>query len=117
MPLYDYGCDCGREFAVFKKMSEHTATEVCDCGKKAERIFNKGTFYFNGASDWNSQTYNYGLGCEVRNQQHARQIAKSRGLEEVGNDDPKKIGDIMEKDNHKKWVDGWNDTLREKVYE
>jgi putative FmdB family regulatory protein len=117
VPVYDYACECGIEFDLIKKMSDHTKTALCSCGKSAERVFNKGTFFFIGESDWNNQTYNHGLGCKTRSDAHARQIAKERGLVEVGNENPTAIGDTMEKDQEKKRSDSYDDILREKVYE
>lgn len=37
MPIYEYGCTCGRVFDVFKKISELDEPEHCICGKPAVR--------------------------------------------------------------------------------
>lgn len=43
------------------------------------------------ARDWNRQGFNPGLGCYTKSWAHGREIAKARGLEEVGNERPEVI--------------------------
>ncbi|MEI9816002.1 zinc ribbon domain-containing protein [Enterobacter hormaechei] len=36
MPLYDYHCECGKEFEKRRSISER-ATAECECGKQAKQ--------------------------------------------------------------------------------
>lgn len=83
MPTYPYRCENGHETEIVKAMSEIDRAEVCEhCAAPAERYISRTHFY--GAGDWNRPEFNPGLGCITKSWKHARQIAKSRGLEEVG---------------------------------
>jgi len=42
--------------------------------------------------------FNPGLGCITRNKKHRAEIAKSRGLEEIGNENPDKIEKALTKE-------------------
>jgi hypothetical protein len=60
---------------------------VCPkCQASDNHRFIAGTRFFIGASDWDKAEYNPALGCVTRNAQHRRQIARDRGVEEIGND-------------------------------
>lgn len=85
-PTYEYSCGaCGGKFDVIKRIADLDREEVCTaCGLVAERRMPSRLGGFIGASDWNRQEYNPGLGCETRGWRHAEKIAKERGLEPVG---------------------------------
>ena len=88
MPAYPYRCSdpsCDHCFEVVKCIADIELPELCEiCQSPASRYIGRTHFY--GASDWDKAHFNIGLGCECSSYKHARQIAKSRGLEEVGND-------------------------------
>lgn len=49
------------------------------------RLISRTHFY--GASDWDDVQFNPGLGVVTKNAKHRAQIAKERGLTEIGNED------------------------------
>lgn len=85
MPLYKYECqDCQIINDIVKPMSESSREEKCDkCSTILRRIYT--SFHVIGASVENAE-YNPGLGCVVKNKRHREEIAKQRGLTEIGND-------------------------------
>lgn len=60
-----------------------------------------------GASDWNTQGWNPALGCYTKSTSEARRIAKSKGMVEIGNENPDKIHDHYDKMRKKKSEDTW----------
>jgi putative FmdB family regulatory protein len=93
MPSYPYRCSdpsCDHHFEVVKCIADIDLHEKCElCQSPATRYIGRTHFY--GASDWDKAHYNIGLGCECSSHKHARQIAKSRGLEEAGDYKPDKM--------------------------
>ncbi len=92
--IYAYHCDaCGHAFDVVKPVSEYNAPELCErkaCGAPARREpFPRRTF-LHGTSVLDAE-YNPGLGCIVKSAEHRREIAKQKGLEEIGNEPPEAI--------------------------
>lgn len=84
---YPYSCrDCEHKWDVVKSVKDIDQAETCPaCSSQSNNRY-IASFYFNGASDWDKAEYNPGLGCVVRNAQHRKELAKQRGLEEIGND-------------------------------
>lgn len=84
---YPYYCvKCDIETEVEKPLAEIDRREECNCGHPMARCISEHVS-FKGEKVEDNQTYFHpALGCEVRSQSHARQIAKSRGLVEVGNE-------------------------------
>lgn len=117
--IYPYRCtSCGHTFEVIKAVRYIDDLEPCvNCESNATvREIAKRQFFY-GAGDWNTQTFNPGLGCYTKSNAHARKIAKSKGLEEVGNESCEKIEAHYDKMRETKREQNWNDALREKVYE
>lgn len=115
MPTYIYRCEKEHQWDVVKPMSQLDAPERCEaCGEPGTRQIAR--VNFNGASDWNSQTFNPALGCYTRNTRHARQIAKSRGYEEIGNEPVEKIHSTFEKQREETRAKRWAEADREKLY-
>lgn len=85
MPTYVYECeDCKLISDIVKPMMESSREEKCDkCSSSLRRIYT--SFHVIGASVQNAE-YNPGLGCVVKNKKHRDEIAKSKGLVEIGND-------------------------------
>ncbi len=69
------------------------------------------------AAAWNGQGFNPALGCYTRNDQHAKRIAKSRGYEEVGNENPDKMYDHFEKQRAETAQKRYENVDRVKLYE
>lgn len=63
MPTYEYRCrDCGREFEVFQRMSDHPGAPCPDCGHGAKRLISGGAgVLFKGdgfyITDYRSEDY------------------------------------------------------------
>lgn len=84
MPIYVYECAKTHRWEVIKPMASSQTSEACtECGALGRKI--PARFGFTGASDWNRQEFNHGLG-EICTPKQAEKIAKSRGLEPVGNE-------------------------------
>lgn len=93
MPTYDLECDpCKVRWDVIKPMSQYDSPEPCPkCGKPGNLLPALVNIDKVAAGSWNEQSWNPALGCYTRNVQHARQIAKRRGFEEIGNEKPETI--------------------------
>ena len=65
-------------------MSEFTREAVCDCGGTAMLIIHAPVGFINAKVE--HAEYNPGLGCVVKNRTHRAELARQRGLVEVGND-------------------------------
>lgn len=120
MPLYEYQCQaCAADFDIVKRMAEIDRKESCPaCGfENGPRSRKISRSNFTGASDWNTQHYSPALGMVVKNNREARQIAKQRGLIEVGNESPEKIHKAMEKQREETREQRWKDAERVKLYE
>lgn len=94
MPTYPYSCNCGCDFDVTARMSEIDKTEVkcpsCDImlSSKNRNISKSGSFYAASVED---AEFCNALGCVVKNKKHRKQIAKQRGLVEIGNESTETI--------------------------
>ena len=85
--IYEYDCKhCSNNFDVPKSYKEMEKIENCpDCGKIADRVKFSRTTYLCNTSVENAE-YNPGLGAVVKNKKHRAELAKQKGLVEVGND-------------------------------
>lgn len=111
-PIYEYKCEaCDVVFDVAKPMSESSTPEACTCGKVAVKQIAR--FSFSGAGDWNNQTMHPALGCYVKSDAEARKIAKSRGMEEVGNTSPEALHKYHDKVREDRREQYWNDALKD----
>ena len=118
MPIYDYHHEsCGLRWEVAKPMRESDTPEPCPkCGETGTKLPSLCAIDKTAAGGWNNQQFHPGLGCYTRSDQHARKIAKSRGLEEVGNEPPEKIHAAMERAKAETSAQRWADADREKQY-
>ena len=93
MPRYCYRCpSCNQEFEIIKRIVDVDNIEHCsfcssDC-KPQDRLISTPALH-NTAVE--SPEYDPGLGMVIKSSAHRRQIAKERGLEEIGNESPDKI--------------------------
>lgn len=108
--IYPYRCKtCGHDFEIICKVSEYQAEVPCKgegCEATAKRYYTP--HHVMGADDWNNTEYNPGLGCVTRNRKHAREIAKSRGLIEVGNEKTESIHKEFDKKRADKRKERWD---------
>lgn len=118
MPTYPYKCPaCGKPQDIIKKMADIDNLEDCiDCRTAMEpkhRLVTGGDFLYAAVED---SEYNVGLGCVTHGRKHRAQLAKDRGMEEIGNsEDPRKTWDRLEKDREQKSKRGWDEILEDKI--
>jgi hypothetical protein len=89
-----------------------------DCGSPGERS----KLYVTqidraAASDWNNISFNPGLGQWTKSNKHAQQIAKAKGMIEVGNEKPENIHKHFDKQREDTAAQRWTDADRDKVYD
>jgi putative FmdB family regulatory protein len=84
--IYEYRCvKCERKFEVIKSMRDFDRNEFCErCGAPGEPVFSPKVQIL-GASVQHAE-YNPGLGQVVKNKRHRQEIAKRKGLVEIGSD-------------------------------
>ena len=106
MPIYPYECpDCGHEFEVIAKISEIDDVMIncseCDTllSSKNRQIAKRQFFY--GAEVEDAELCP-ALGCVVKNKKHRRQIAKERGMIEIGNESPDTVHQHFESERQSK---------------
>jgi len=118
MPTYAWKCSNGHDWEVVTTIAQRDEPSICpECRFAGARGLTLPQIDKTAAADWNNASYNPGLGCWTKGTKHARQIAKSRGLIEVGNEDPGKIhkeNDKLREDNR---ANRWKEADRVKVYE
>ncbi len=105
--IYEYLCDrCNLAKDVIRPVSEYNATENCTaCNNPMRKIFSKTQLY--GLND--KAEYNYSLGMVVKNKQHMKQIAKERGLIEVGTESPETIKKYAQKTKEERYNKSWGE--------
>ena len=109
--IYEYHCQEHGTFEVYKPMDEAHTEEVCPtCKTPSVRIWaNRGGFYGEKVEhpEWNPA-----LGCVTKNSRHAKQIADSRGLVEIGNEKPdtvhKEMNAIIESNRNRSYDEALN---------
>lgn len=92
MPTYDWLCPkCETSFSEIKSMHGYSTDPTshcsnCDhvCGPD-DRDFSKIKIQVSGAQVQDAE-FNYGLGCVTKNKYDRSEIAKRKGVVEVGND-------------------------------
>jgi putative FmdB family regulatory protein len=86
--IYEYYChDCQYLNDVEKKAAEIDRLEYCaDCGSEMQRQLSASVSFQGEKTGSNEAYFNHALGCVVKGDKHAREIAKQRGLIEIGNE-------------------------------
>lgn len=110
---YVYECaNCNKEFDVIKSYRDIDAVEKCDsCGAEAKRLFRpSANSIFKSQGIAESPQYNPGLGEVVKSKKHLKEIVKSRGLVEVGNESPDKMFKHYDKAREEKRERDWEKT-------
>ncbi len=95
---YPYQCqDCSHEFDVIKSIRDIENIEACQACNSLQttRLIGCHTFY--GAGHWDKAEYNPGLGQIIKNPKHRAEVAKRKGLIEVGNEDFDKTCERLDK--------------------
>lgn len=119
MPIYEFACDdCRQFFEVTKPMSESGTPENCrTCGRLAEKVPSLTNIDKTAAGSWNQQSFNPGLGCWTESTKHAEQIAKSRGLEPIGDEPVEKLHKRAETEKKDIRAKRWAEADRVKLYD
>ncbi len=116
MPAYPYKCLDGHSFDVVKAMADYERLESCPhCDKPTERLIAK-TQLDSSAGDWNRVEWNPALGQWTKSWKHGRQIAKSRGMEEIGTEPVDKLHKKFEQDRRDTSERRWRDADRDMKY-
>lgn len=86
--IYEYFCtDCNRLTDVEKSLSELDRLEFCPkCDLQMHRQISARISFKGEKADSNEAFFSHALGQVVRNEKHQRELAKQRGLVEVGNE-------------------------------
>jgi putative FmdB family regulatory protein len=86
--IYEYQCpECKHEFVISKHHSEYRAPEFCiRCDSLANKLVS-----LPNINKVEQGEFNHGLGCWTKNKKHRDEIAKRKGLVEVGNETPTTI--------------------------
>lgn len=84
---YEYRCTkCMSHFDVIKSVKDIDVNEFCPtCESPSERLFIPQRVFFSGTRVEHAE-YNPGLGAVVKNKRHREDLAKRKGLVEVGSD-------------------------------
>jgi putative FmdB family regulatory protein len=115
--IYPYLSQCGHRFEVIKSLSEIDREEPCpSCGKPAERQIGLCRIDKEAAGGWNQQQWAPALGQWVKSTKEARQLARSRGMEEVGSEPVENLHKMAEKTQAERREQRWREADREKVY-
>jgi putative FmdB family regulatory protein len=119
MPMYTWGCrPCGRLWDVASTVAERDHPQACaKCQAEGERQLTLPNLDKTSAGSWNQQSYNPGLGCWTQSTKHAEQIAKSRGLEPIGNEPPENLHKMAEKTKAETREQRWRDADRQMLYD
>ncbi len=119
MPTYEWSCEsCGHEWDVVTTIANRDEPEKCNkCPGQGVRGITTASIDKSSAGDWNNVSYNPGLGCWTKSWKHGREIAKARGLEEIGNERPDKIEKSFEKQRAETREQRWRDADRVKMYD
>lgn len=111
---YVYHCrKCGQSFDVIKSVRDMEVSENCIyCGEFADRQFVPSKIHLMHTKVEHPE-YNPGLGCIVRNKDHRAQIAKERGLIEVGNESSENWGKKLAKEKEEKQEKAYEEAFQE----
>lgn len=87
---YSYHCvKCGSDHDIDKDMDFATREEICpDCSITMDRVYKPMMIMKTGVQH---AEYNPAFGCVVKNSKHRAELAKQRGMIEVGNESPEAI--------------------------
>lgn len=106
--IYPYRCQCGFHFDVIKPIADIDNPEHCPkCNELGERYISSSVFFCGEKVD--HAEYNPALGCITKNSKHRKQLAKDRGLEEIGNESVQNIHKHFESQKERELSKTWDD--------
>lgn len=106
--IYDYACDkCSHLFEVVKPMKDSARAEKCvKCkSKKVSRVWSKSISLIGTAVE--SPEYNPAFGMVVKNKYHRAELAKQRGMVEIGNENPNRLHSHFDAERLRKRAQNW----------
>ena len=80
MPVYEYLCDCGNKFEVFKHY--FAKVEKCACGEVAKLV----PSLTSPPEIRHAPKWHWGVGAKVSSGKDVDRVAKEKGLHYVGRD-------------------------------
>ncbi len=96
--IYQYRCDeCKIDFDVIKGAVDYNKDEFCKSGHLSRKVFS----IMRPVIDHSRRQYCPIVKAVVKNNTHRRQIAKEKGMIEMGNECPNKTYERMEKEREK----------------
>jgi len=110
-PIYDYQCDkCEKQYEIIKSIKEYDGKDACPvCGLVGERKLSCG-IQFIGTKIEDAE-FNYGLGAITKSKAHRDELAKRKGMIEVGNENPDKFHEAFDKSRADKRRKSWDEVL------
>ncbi len=111
MAVYPFYCQkCDEEFESVESIKTYDGDGECPTCQTVsrERVFKAGGIYFLGTSV-ESAEYNPALGQVVKNSKHRNEIAKQKGLIEIGNEKPEAIHKHYDNQRADKLKKSWDD--------
>jgi len=110
IPTYDYFCDkCDERFDLIKSIHDHKPKEPCPkCGKMSSQDLSLCRPEHIGASVKDAYKCP-ALGTIVKSDAHRKELARAKGLEEIGNEKPKSIHRHFEKQREDKINKSWDE--------
>ena len=109
MAIYEWRCQkCDIQFETVQSIKEYNGKTSCvTCGNETSERILSADVYFIGAKV-ESAEYNPAFGQVVKNKRHREELAKARGLIEIGNEKPDKIHKKFESDRIEKRKKEWD---------
>lgn len=116
-PTYEWTCS-DHNWDVMVPIANSEDPQSCPtCNKPGRRVITAPHIDRVAAGAWNQASYNPALGCWTKSWKHGREIAKARGLEEVGNTPVETLHKEAEKKNRDNRQRRWDEADRVKVYD
>lgn len=110
MPTYIFSCSkCDKDFDVIMSIKEYERRAECPTchNVSTDRVYTP-DFHFIGAAVQNAE-YNPAFGQVVKNSRHRNELAKEKGLIEIGNEKPETVHKHYEQARADKLKKSWDD--------
>lgn len=118
MPTYGWKCDEHGPWDVCVPIADRDNPQPCpSCGVHGTKQLSAPNIDRVASGAWNQQSYNPGLGCWTKSWKHGREIAKARGMEEVGDEPADKLLKAADKKREETRQERWAEADRVKLYE
>ena len=116
MPSYTWACQEHHWIVMTSIATRDEPSQCPKCGAAGKRQFDAPHIDKTAAGGWNQQSFNPGLGCWTKSTRHGEQIAKSRGLEPVGNEPVENLHKHYDQKREETSAKRWRDADRDMVY-